>query len=491
MNRLRASEIVESTCPVVEGREKILDGYSAYLADESRMPFDVVDAIFFPSTTEQVVDAVLKIREQGRSIVVSGARTGITGGAIGIENASIISLEKMDTACGGLTYQAGVRLENIPQSDGMYYPVDPTEMTASIGGTVATDASGARSYYYGSTRQFIDGLTVVLSDGTVLKLKRGEVLSENGEFVLESKNGDVKIPLSDVAMPAVKNVAGLYIKKNMDAVDLFIGCEGTLGIVTEVEIRTAELPEDRLFLIVYADSEDTAISFVEAVKADEALKAIAIEYFDPGAITLLRTVENIAKTPETGACAIYLELIADNDDMEDRLCEALDGCGLDMDSTWAGFDEKDLHEMKHFRHALPETVNLLIGNRRKALPTLHKIGTDTSVPDGKLREFLSFAREAIEGKGVEYVIFGHIGDNHLHINMIPSDEETLASAKELYAAIAQRSVDLGGSVSAEHGVGRLKKQFLLMQYGPDDMRSMKAVKDAFDPDGILNPGVMS
>lgn len=490
MNRIELKNVEPEECFVIADMAKILESYAAYLTDESRSEFKPVSAIYFPENTAQVVDAVLKIRARNERIVVSASRTGITGGAVGVDNASIISLEKMIGILGDWSFQAGVKLEDIPLSDTEFYPVDPTEMTASIGGTVATDASGARTFHYGSTRCFIRALTVVLADGRVLEIERGSVVSSNGEFVLTYGDETLVIPVVDINMPPVKNTAGYFLKKEMDLIDLFIGSEGTLGVVTEISTKVSPLPADRLYLVVYTKDEQQALGLVERVKADSRIKCLAIEYFDPNSITLLRVNEALPNLPPDAGSAVYLEILMDNEDVEQAIDDVLTGSGLTMDSTWAGFEDKDLVDMKHFRHMVPETVNTIIGRRKKDIPGLHKIGTDTAVPEGKLREFLMSARSAIEGQGIEYVIFGHIGDNHLHINMLPATIEDLSCAKKLYREIAEESVRLGGSVSAEHGIGRLKKHFMEIQFNSEELNAMRAVKNALDPDGILNPGVM-
>jgi len=490
MNKIELRDVEPENCLVVEGESKILESYTSYLTDESRVEYQPVSAIYFPENTAQVVDAVKKTRGRGERIVVSASRTGIAGGAAGVENASIISLERMTAQLGDRHFQAGVKLEDIPSTQSEYYPVDPAEMTASLGGTAATDASGARTYHYGSTRNFIKALTIILADGRVLKVRRGDTVCENGEFVLQHGEEEIMIPVVTVRMPPVKNTAGLYLREGMDLVDLFIGSEGTLGIITEIETRVVELPGDRLFLIVYAGTEDQALELVETVKADSRLKCLAIEYVGPNAIALLRETETPPNLPRDVGCTVYFEVLMENEDVEEAIDEAMVSCGLSPDRTWAGFDEEDLHEMKCFRHLVPETVNSIIGRRKKDIPGLHKIGTDTAVPEGKLRELISTARSAIEEDGLEYVVFGHIGDNHLHINILPRSLDELEKAEGLCPGVAEESVTLGGTVSAEHGIGRLKKDLLKIQFSEDELNAMKAVKDALDPEGVLNPGVI-
>ncbi|MDD5747938.1 MAG: FAD-binding oxidoreductase [Actinomycetota bacterium] len=490
MNKFKLMSVRPEDCFLVEGKERILESYEPYLSDESKMDYKPVSAIFFPENTAQVVDAVKRTTGQGKGIVVSASRTGVTGGAIGVDNASIISLEKMTARLGEWHFQAGVKIEDIPVTDKDYYPVDPTEATASLGGTIATNASGPRTFHYGATRNHIKALTIVLADGSVLDIHRGEVVCENSKFVLQHRDGEIVIPIVGISMPPVKNTAGLFLKEDMDLVDLFIGSEGTLGIVTEAIVETAPLPVNRLFLVIYSDTESKALRLVEAIKSKPRFTCLAIEYFDHNAIALIRESDALLNIPGDVVCAVYLEILNGDEDIQEKIDETLASCGLDPEWTWAGFAEGDMLEMKRFRHDVPERVNAIIGARKVDIPGLHKIGTDTAVPEGQLRRILSFARSEVEKEGLQYIVFGHIGDNHLHVNMLPRSMEELKKAEKLHIAIAEESVRLGGTVSAEHGIGRLKKDLLKIQFTEGELAAMKSVKDALDPQGVLNPGVM-
>ncbi len=493
MNRTGVRDVEPEKCSAVEGEMLVSGSYESYLSDESRMDGETVPAIFFPENTAQVVDAVKTIRGRGGRIVVSGARTGVVGGAVGMENASIISTEKMASRLGERRFGAGVRLQELPRYGSRYYPVDPTETSASLGGSAATNASGARTYYYGPTRDHVQALTLVLADGGVLDVARGEVTCGKGRFVLEREGGanaETIVPVRGIRMPPVKNTAGLYLADEMDLIDLFIGSEGTLGIITEVEIMTAPVPTHRLFLVAYADSEDRALRLVEAVALDARIDCLAIEYFDPAAVALIQEAETFPNLPGSATCAVYLEVLTENEGSEDALAGALSSCGISAGATWAGGSESDMLEMKRFRHLIPEMVNDIIGRRKSDVPGLHKVATDTAVPEGRLRAFLAAARSYIEKEGMEYVVFGHIGDNHLHINLLPRSLEEMERAQRLAAALAMESVRLGGTVSAEHGIGRLKKNLLAVQFSDEEIEAMKAVKRALDPAWALNPGVV-
>jgi D-lactate dehydrogenase (cytochrome) len=170
--------------------------------------------------------------------------------------------------------------------------------------------------------------------------------------------------------------------------------------------------------------------------------------------------------------------------------EMLNSHESSSESSWAGLDRTELEKMKVVRHFVPETINAIIAQRKKEFHDVHKIGTDMAVPDGALREYLEFYRDTLDSQGMEYVIFGHIGDNHLHVNMIPRNNEEVKQGMDNYMLFAKKAVELGGTVSAEHGCGKLKQAFLEVMYGRQGISEMQAVKKAVDPKWILNRGDM-
>ena len=183
----------------------------------------------------------------------------------------------------------------------------------------------------------------------------------------------------------------------------------------------------------------------------------------------------------------------DVDSIEDAvmtLMETAMELGGSDDDTWFATTDRELEPLKAFRHATPEAVNLLIGERKRDVPELTKLGTDMSVPDESLATAFEMYGAGLREHGLESVIFGHIGNNHVHVNILPCDMNQYAEGKQLYLGWAEKVVEMGGSVSAEHGIGRLKVPFLQMMYDETALNQMRKVKKLFDPDGILNPGVM-
>jgi D-lactate dehydrogenase (cytochrome) len=190
--------------------------------------------------------------------------------------------------------------------------------------------------------------------------------------------------------------------------------------------------------------------------------------------------------------AIYVEYFGDSssavDDAVARLADVLSDCGGDMDATWLAGTEPEIERLKDFRHAVPEAVNLLIDQRRKREPGLTKLGTDLAVPDGRLQEMLALYRADLDCAGLEHVMFGHIGNNHIHVNIIPNTMAEYEKGKALYLGWAQAVVGMGGTVSAEHGIGKLKPALLKTMYSAQGIQEMREVKRLFDPEERLNRG---
>ena len=170
--------------------------------------------------------------------------------------------------------------------------------------------------------------------------------------------------------------------------------------------------------------------------------------------------------------------------------EVLNKHNTSSESSWAGLDWTELEKMKAVRHFVPETVNGIIAQRKAEYHEVHKIGTDMAVPDEALRDYLKYYRSVLEEQGMEYVIFGHIGNNHLHCNMLPRNNEEVEQGMNNYMTFAKRAIEVGGTVAAEHGIGKLKRAFLEAMYGDAGIEEMQALKRALDPQWLINRGTM-
>ncbi|NLX24517.1 MAG: FAD-binding oxidoreductase [Lentisphaerae bacterium] len=461
--------------------------YADFLRDESRRE-GWAEAIVFPTSTQEVCEALAVARENRWAVTVQGGRTGITGGCVP-SGGLILNCSRMNTIgpIDGerITVQPGAVLSDVRaalQGSGLFFPSDPTETSASIGGMVANNASGARSFKYGSARNWIDALEVVLTSGEVVRVERGVHIADGFSFQLGSFSGE----LPPIPHPAVKNAAGYFIQPNMDLLDLFIGAEGTLGMVTSITLRLLPEPSELTGLTAFFASESDALQFVRSLRAKT--NPIAIEFFDCHTLELLLRMKNevaaFAELPLLAPeyhTAVYFEYEGAVPNSLETLIEPALEC-------WMAEGSQEIGALKHFRHAVPESINLLIAERKKVIPELTKLGTDMSVPDEQLENVMRMYHAGLADAGLEYVIFGHIGNNHLHVNILPRSMEEYELGKALYFNWARQVVDWGGSVSAEHGIGKLKTEFLELMLGRENLRKMEDLKHLFDPSNLLNPG---
>ncbi len=476
------------------------DEHADYLRDESRR-VGRAEKIAFPQSTVEVREALARASANHWPVTVQGGRTGISGGCVP-EGGLILNLSRMN-AIGcidgeHMTVQPGALLADIRAAladSGLFFPSDLTETTASIGGMVANNASGARSFKYGAVRRWIHALEVVLPSGETVRLERG-VHQANG---LDFQIGSIGGVLPDRRQPAgVKSAAGYYIEPDMDLVDLFVGAEGTLGVVTEITLKLLPKPAQMTGLTAFFEDEAGALEFVRFLRAarwgtgpttpdtvGRVPDPAAIELFDCNALELLRRMRRerpaFAGLPELKPefhTALYFEF---DDEVPDAVVEMADEA---MD-CWLSEGEREMAALKTFRHAVPEAVNLLIGERG-----LTKLGTDMSVPDERLEEVMRMYHSGLADAGLEYVIFGHIGNNHVHVNILPRNAAEYAQGRALYLDWAKQVVAWGGSVSAEHGIGKLKPRFLALMLGEQGVQELRKLKRLFDPDAMLNSGNM-
>jgi D-lactate dehydrogenase (cytochrome) len=532
---IESEDVDLSQVKSVTDQSEITDTYALYLDDESHSFDGKVEEIVFPSTEAEVAVIMKAAFEAGTAVTIQGGRTGLTGAAVPLGGLAM-NLEKMtgllymdytkDEELYSIAAEAGVTLEDLVravstrnlellenkgtekqqaalssflgESDTFTFPVDPTEMSAWLGGLVACNASGAKTYKYGAVRNWVYRIRVVLANGDILDINRGDVISEDGKFIITLSDGsDVEIVVPTYEMPKTKNAAGFFAKPDMDLIDLFIGCEGILGVITLVELGLTKLPENIMTVMAFFPSEEDAVNFVYDIRAPEStVKMDFLEYFGPNAITMIKEKASTAgitvpAMKDDTEAIVFFEFSYTDDQMEEMIMgleEVLNKHNTSSESSWAGLDRTELEKMKTVRHFIPETVNGLIAQRKAKYREVHKIGTDMAVPDEALRDYLKFYRSTLEEQGMEYVIFGHIGDNHLHVNMIPRNNEEVEQGMNNYMMFAKRAVELGGTVAAEHGIGKLKRAFLEAMYGPEGISEMQAVKKALDPKWIINRG---
>lgn len=455
------------------------DEIQSFLSDASFIRGGHADRVVLPESVEEVSEILAAANRDRTPVTVSGAGTGTVGGRVpfgGIVLATdrlnhIKTIEADERGGGRAVAEAGVILADFQRTvdqKGLLYPPDPTERGAFLGGTVATNASGARTFKYGPTRNYIERLRVVLASGEVLDLRRGE-----GDFL--------SIPLPSYPRPATrKNATGYFISPDMDAIDLFIGSEGTLGVICEIEARLVPKPQGLLSGVIFFANEADVLAFVTEART---LSARAIEFFDNESLNFLR--EKYPEVPKAAVGAIFFEQETTDlteEPIVNEWMSLMDRHNAFPDS-WFATNEQDQARLREFRHQLPVLMNEWFARYRQ-----RKVSTDMAVPDDAFAGLFRLYQDTLRTSGLRYTIFGHIGDNHVHVNILPRDEDEGARARELYVQFLKYAASVGGTLSAEHGVGKLKRDYLRLFYTDEQLREMAAVKKALDPHGILGRG---
>ena len=484
-----------------------MDEIQSFLADASNMQGGHAARVVFPESAQEVADVLGEATRERVPVTVAGAGTGIVGGRVPFGGVVLATSrlnqikEIVREADGGWAIAgAGVVLADFQRAvneKGLIYPPDPTEWSCYLGGTVATNASGARTFKYGPTRNFIRRLKVALATGDLVDLRRGSIKAdENGLLRIPLPNGrSIETELPSYRMPKTrKHASGYYVARGMDAIDLFIGSEGTLGVIAEVEVKLLAKPEGVLSGVVFFSSEKDLLGFVREARASSlqtredkksvGLDARALEFFDAESLRFLRS--HYAQVPMDAAGAIFFEQETTQiteESLQAAWLELLERNNALLDDSWFATNEHDRREMSEFRHRLPVLVNEWIARHNQ-----RKVSTDMAVPDEEFAGMLKFYKETLRASQLKYVIFGHIGDNHVHVNIMPRTEEEAARAREIYTQFVKRAVSVGGTISAEHGIGKLKRDYLRVLYGENHLREMARLKRAFDPACILGRG---
>lgn len=437
-------------------KDQIADDYSK---DEIGTVIGVPEVLMFVQTAEQISKIMKYANENIIPVVVRGSGTGLVGGCVPLEGGIVICTSRMNKILEldennlTLTVEPGVLLFEIYQyleSRGYFYAPDPGEKTATIGGNISTNAGGMRAVKYGTTRDWIVALEVVLPNGDIEQFGRKVVKDSTG-----------------------------YSLKN-----LIVGSEGTLAIVTKAILKIAPKPKETLSLLVPFQSREEALEAVpEIIKAH--LSTIAIEFFERN--TILLSEEFLSKKFPDKNHDAYILLTFEGHNKSElkfnyemaaelviRELKAIDAYIVDTeerkDSVWKA------------RGAFLEAIKS---------STIEMDECDVVVPRSEISDFIKFTYELQEKYKVRIPSFGHAGDGNLHIYICRdnySKEEFNIILEKVFDEMYQRANLVGGLVSGEHGIGFAKKEFMRKQLGDSQVRLMNGIKRVFDPNNILNPG---
>jgi glycolate oxidase len=432
------------------------DVTAAYARDQAMLaPAGLPAAVVFPRSTAEVVAVMQVAARHGVPVVPRGAGSGLVGGANAVDGCITLVLTRMDAvlevapADRLAVVQPGVvnkALRDAVAGAGLFYPPDPASYDwCTIGGNLAVNSGGLCCVKYGVTTDYVLGLEVVLADGRVLRTGRR----------------------------TVKGVAGY------DLTRLFVGSEGTLGVITEATVALRPAPRQRITLAAtFATTAQTG-QVVERVVTSGLIPSL-LEVMDN---TCIRAVDDLLKADlDRDARAL---LVAQSDTGGEAAAEEI--AVLTRICEEAGAD---------FVHSTddPAEGDLLLAARRMALPALERLGSvlldDVAVPRSRIAAFLDGCDAVAAECGLVIGVLGHAGDGNMHPTIVfdPTDADQRARAFTAFDDILELGLSLGGTIAGEHGVGTLKLEWLEREIGPVSLSVHRAIKDALDPAGLLNPG---
>ncbi|MEY2599977.1 MAG: hypothetical protein RLZZ142_2236 [Verrucomicrobiota bacterium] len=451
--------------PVLERLAQILGGQPLLTQPEDILPYGfdgtaalrcLPGAVAFPKTTAQVAECVRLARECSLPVVTRGSGTGLSGGSVPSPDCLVLCLVEMneilavDPANLTLRAQPGVITQKIDETaarHGLFYPPDPGSLKIStIGGNVAENSGGLRGLKYGVTRDYVMGLEVVLPDASVVRLGNA----------------------------CVKDVAGYSLK------DLFIGSEGTLGIVTEVLLKLLPRPASRKTMLAVFDSLEAAAQTVSDIIAQRIIPC-TLEFLDR---VTVRCVEDFAKIGLPTDCEAVLLMETDGHPA------AVEEEAERMRQIAAQNRARSVQTAADEAEALR-----LAAARRNAFSALARVKPttileDITVPRSELAKMVAFIAQTASELNLQVGTFGHMGDGNLHPTFL-TDETNAEEMHRVHLAldrIVDQTLALGGTITGEHGVGLAKKMWLRKQLGDASYQLLRQIKQTLDPRGLLNPG---
>lgn len=443
-----------------------------YLRDESKLT-GTAESISFPKTEEEICDTIQEMNRRGIPVTIQGGKTGITGAAVP-SGGHIINLSEfhgiLDFQTDGeeylLTVRAGTRLDELNREIArlntpvqLFWPPQPTETTATVGGTVATGASGIQAFGYGDSKQYVHSLCILNANGNVI-----EIGSEDPEQL-----------------------------------ETYWGSEGMLGLILSVTLKLLPVPEEQWGIGFFFPDRRLAWQFADFVQKQEELSPAAsvtvAEYMDRSAIDLVQArksqmskLDDIPMVPENADAMIYLEISGEESGVEEvagALMEAAAELESDPDQAWAVSGESEMESMRVFRHAIPETANLLVEENHRINDCITKLSTDYGFSQLRFSQMMEWYEDQMQGWNTKKIVFGHIGGSHVHWNFFPESDAEYQECLVRLNKLGRNVQIKEGCAAQENGVGKLKKRWISMENFR--MGTMRARKQMLDPQNFWNP----
>jgi D-lactate dehydrogenase (cytochrome) len=489
-----------------------------YLSDAAHFPGGHAAGIVVPRRADEIPAIVTS----AAAVLAIGAQSSLTGGATPMGEL-VLSTEKLtrilDVGPSHIRVEAGVTVAAMQAAlaaHGAWFPPVPTFTGAFAGGIVATNAAGANTFRHGAVRRWVEAIDVVLGDGSTLAIRRGGVRARDGVLRVPAAGGEIAVPVPAYRMPTVDKVsAGYYATPDMDLIDLFIGSEGTLGIITAITFRTLTPIPTTALALVPARSEAEAIALVGELRHEPSIAAIEhmdrrcleilhedgadrrldVRFPDDTALALLVQIELPPGTTEASAFAeIETSLEGGAGTPLARVCLALNRYDLFEETQMAlPGNRRRADQLIALREAVPAGVNQRVGQaQRDADPRIAKTAADMIVPFDRFAEMMAIYRDGFASRQLDYAVWGHISDGNVHPNVLPRSYADVERGKEAIREFGRAVARLGGCPLAEHGVGRnpVKQALVADLYGARGIDEMRAVKRALDPGGKFAPGVI-
>lgn len=459
--------------------------YEEYLIDESKYS-GFAESISFPKSEKEVKEILKVLRKDRIPVTIQGGKTGIVGSAVPL-GGHIMNLSQMNQVkrfwmetdgSGRITVEPGINLIDFSKEvatrsrrQPVFFPADPTETSASIGGLVASGAQGISRVLYGNSRKYVESVKVINYEGEEYQFskKSPKTLSD----------GDYK-----------------------DELDFVFGREGITGIITEVTLKLLPKPEAVWGIAFFFEKMEQGAGFVEALKEElptaENGAVAAVEYMDRKSLDMIQerkaSMTKIKELPDIDSkieTMIYTELHGTEEGVEELaeiLMELAIGYDSDVDAAWAVSGESDVERLHVFRHAAAETVNLFIEEQHQKDTRITKLGMDMIVDGENFLTVLNTYEKTLQEQGLQGCVFGHALDNHLHANILPESFEDYQKGIKLVRRWAKEMRKSGGRLIGEHGAGKLKKEIYEDFFSEEYLSICKALKETMDKEYMINRG---